>query len=98
MEYVDGQLVSVRDRIADAKANENESRTQVLQDIFKRKKEEAAASPTTTGKNSQFKVVSNKRDSIISTGHPSGWINRTADREEKVGQGHEWRSEAFHIV
>jgi hypothetical protein len=33
MEYVDGQLVSVRDRMESAKVNENESRTQVLQDV-----------------------------------------------------------------
>jgi len=33
MEYVDGQLVSVRDRMADAKAAEGESRMQVLQDV-----------------------------------------------------------------
>ena len=33
MEYVDGQLVGVRDRMADAKAAEGESRTQVLQDV-----------------------------------------------------------------
>jgi len=33
MEYVDGQLVSVRDRMADVKAAEGESRTQVLQDV-----------------------------------------------------------------
>jgi hypothetical protein len=33
MEYVDGQLVIVRDRMADAKATEGESRTKVLQDV-----------------------------------------------------------------
>lgn len=33
MEYVDGQLVSVRDRMESAKVNEDESRTQVLQDV-----------------------------------------------------------------
>ena len=33
MEYVDGQLVSVRDRMADVKAAEGESRTQVLQNV-----------------------------------------------------------------
>ena len=33
MEYVDGQLVGVRDRMAEAKVNEGESRTQVLQDV-----------------------------------------------------------------
>jgi len=33
MEYVDGQLVGVRDRMASAKATEGESRTKVLQDV-----------------------------------------------------------------
>jgi Family of unknown function (DUF5923)/Protein of unknown function (DUF4449) len=33
MEYVDDQLVGVRDRMAEAKVNEGESRTQVLQDV-----------------------------------------------------------------
>lgn len=33
MEYVDGQLVGVRDRMATAKAAEGESRTKVLQEV-----------------------------------------------------------------
>lgn len=33
LEYVDGQLVGVRDRMADAKASEDKSRTQVLQEV-----------------------------------------------------------------
>jgi hypothetical protein len=33
MEYVDGQLVTVRDRVADAKETEGASRTEVLQDV-----------------------------------------------------------------
>ena len=33
LEYVDGQLVSVRDRMAAAKVTEGQSRTQVLQDV-----------------------------------------------------------------
>lgn len=33
MEYVDGQLVGVRDRMEDAKNTEGETRTQVLQDV-----------------------------------------------------------------
>ena len=36
-EYIDGQLVSVRDRMETAKATEGQSRTQVLKDVcFKR--------------------------------------------------------------
>ena len=33
LEYVDGQLVGVRDRMDEAKASEDKSRTQVLQDV-----------------------------------------------------------------
>lgn len=33
LEYVDGQLVGVRDRMAEAKASEDKSRTQVLQEV-----------------------------------------------------------------
>jgi hypothetical protein len=63
--------------------------------IFSRKKEEAA-SVKTSEKGSQFKVVADKRQSLLANqGHPAGWVNRTAEREEKVGQGYEWRSEAY---
>ncbi|KAF9488921.1 hypothetical protein BDN71DRAFT_1456787 [Pleurotus eryngii] len=97
MEYVDGQLVAVRDRMQEAKQTDGESRTQVLQNLFKRKQEEASVK--SHEKSSQFKVVSNKRDSVLAnTGHPAGWVNRTAEREEKAVQGTEWRSEAFSIV
>jgi hypothetical protein len=97
MEYVDGQLVSVRDRMASAAATEGESRMHVLQDMFKRKKEEPSVK--SSEKHSQFKVVSNKRDSVLSTaGHPAGWVNRTSEKEEEAVKGKEWRSEAFHIL
>ena len=33
LEYVDGQLVGVRDRMSEAKASEDKSRTQVLQEV-----------------------------------------------------------------
>ena len=33
LEYIDGQLVGVRDRMAEAKASEDKSRTQVLQEV-----------------------------------------------------------------
>jgi len=31
---------------------------------------------------------------MIDEGHPTGWIKRTTEREEKATQGKEWRSEA----
>ncbi|KAI0743264.1 hypothetical protein BC629DRAFT_1599620 [Irpex lacteus] len=78
----------------------DKSRTQVLQELFQRKKEEAeSVKEKKEERNAQFKVVS-KRDSAIlpDKGHPSGWVNRTQERSEKAEVGKEWRSEAFTIV
>jgi hypothetical protein len=97
MEYIDGQLVTVRDRMESAKVTEGESRTQVLQDMFKRKKDEASLK--TAESKSQFKVVSKKRDSMLaSEGHPAGWVNRTDEKAVLAGQGNDWHSPAFDIV
>jgi hypothetical protein len=95
-EYIDGQLVHVRDRMASAKATEGETRTEALKTLFQRKKEEASVKSAERG--SQFKIVSNKRNSLLSEGHPAGWINRLDEREKTAAQGHEWRSDAFTIV
>ncbi|KAG1723281.1 hypothetical protein EDB19DRAFT_1645363 [Suillus lakei] len=93
LEYLDGQLVTVRDRMEETKTNEEMSRRQVLQDLFKHKKDESASIKTSESK-SHFKVVHNKRSSMISEGNPAGWVNRTTEREEKAKEGKEWRSEA----
>ncbi|OCH87448.1 hypothetical protein OBBRIDRAFT_837378 [Obba rivulosa] len=100
LEYIDGQLVGVRDRMAEAKASEDKSRTQVLQEMFQRNKDEAQSVKSKTDhKTGQFKVVS-KRDSAIlpQAGHPAGWVNRTQERAEAAVQGEDWRSAAFDIV
>ncbi|KAJ7684251.1 hypothetical protein DFH06DRAFT_1155114 [Mycena polygramma] len=103
-EYVDGQLVGVRDRMAEAKGGEEGTRTEVLAELFKRKKSDAASTVTassTTGSsssNSQFKVVASKQQSLLpESGHPSGWVNRTAGMEQLAERNDEWRSDAFDI-
>lgn len=95
-EYLDGQLVSVRDRMKEAKESSDTNRKQALQDLFKRNKKEESVK--TTESKSQFKVVHTKRESIIGADTPAGWMNRVVDREEKATAGEEWRSEAFSIV
>ncbi|KAF8956220.1 hypothetical protein BDZ97DRAFT_1852748 [Flammula alnicola] len=98
LEYVDGQLVAVRDRMEAANLAEGESRMDVLKDMFKQKKDEVGSVKSGESK-SQFRIVSDKRDSLLSNqGHPSGWINRTADMEKVASQGAEWRSDVFAIV
>jgi len=104
LEYVDGQLIGVRDRLAEAKAEdgkdgETKTKMQVLQEIFQKKKEETPSIGSTRTRESHFKVVS-KRDSLLlpETGHPAGWVNRAAEREELAHTGDGWKSEAFNIV
>ncbi|CAL1710558.1 unnamed protein product [Somion occarium] len=99
LEYVDGQLVGVRDRMKEAEASEDKTRTQVLQEMFQREKDEAASGKSKVDeKHAQFKVVSKRDSVIVDAGHPSGWINRTTEREETALKGNEWRSDAFNIV
>ncbi|RPD56928.1 hypothetical protein L226DRAFT_573722 [Lentinus tigrinus ALCF2SS1-7] len=100
LEYVDGQLTGVRDRMAEAKASEDKSRTQVLQEMFQHKQEEAlSVKSKADDKGSHFKIVS-RRDSALlpQQGHPAGWVNRTQEREDAAMRGKDWRSDAFTIV
>ncbi|KAG6885293.1 hypothetical protein C0993_003577 [Termitomyces sp. T159_Od127] len=96
LEYVDGQLVAVRDRMESAKTKE-EGRGQALKDLFKSKKDERPSSMTasTTGSQSQFKVVADKRQSLlVHEGHPAGWVNRTQEKSHLATVGDDWRSDA----
>ncbi|KAF7969571.1 hypothetical protein HWV62_26869 [Athelia sp. TMB] len=61
-EYVDGQLVGVRDRYAASKPTKGASRTQVLQDTFAHKDDVLTTASHAQAKASQFKVVHNKRE------------------------------------
>jgi len=92
-EYIDGQLVAVRDRMESAQATED---VEILKDLFTRKKEPSLKSGE---HKSQFKIVANKRESLLSNaGSPAGWVNRTTEKEELATQGSEWRSDAFNIT
>jgi hypothetical protein len=90
-------IVATRDRMNDAQATGEKSRTEVLKEMFERKKDEASSKASKT--DSQFKIVS-KRDSVLipNAGHESGWINKQADREAAVKEGEGWKSKAFTIV
>ncbi|KAH9925978.1 uncharacterized protein B0H18DRAFT_1085153 [Fomitopsis serialis] len=92
-------LVTVRDRMEEAKVDENQSRTQALQDLFQRKKDEASsAASKADAKTGTFKCV--ERDSAIlqDVGRPEGWANRAQERSDKATTGETWHSEAFKIV
>ncbi|KAI0296913.1 hypothetical protein B0F90DRAFT_1953317 [Multifurca ochricompacta] len=101
MEYVDGQLVAVRDRVDEARASPDSSHMDVLRAAFQRKKEDVEESPSakTAERKSQFKVVA-KRDSAIlpEHGHPSGWATKAQERAEAAVAGEGWHSDAFTIA
>ncbi|EIN05339.1 hypothetical protein PUNSTDRAFT_106990 [Punctularia strigosozonata HHB-11173 SS5] len=98
LEYVDGQLVGVRDRMSEAKASDGTSRREVLKQMFQDKKQTAKAEAHKE-KGSKFQVVS-KRDSVLlpNQGSPAGWINRVQEREEAASSGKDWRSDAFDVL
>ncbi|EDR16148.1 uncharacterized protein LACBIDRAFT_187323 [Laccaria bicolor S238N-H82] len=100
LEYVDGQLVGVRERMDSAKG-EDEGKIDVLKDIFSRKTDNTGSikSGVSSQTGSHFKVVADKRNSLlVGTGSPAGWVNKTAEKEQLATHGDEWRSEAFNVV
>lgn len=69
----------------------------ILSQLFKSKKDERPSSTTasTTGTQSQFKVVADKRQSLlVNEGHPAGWVNRTQEKGHLAAMGEDWRSDA----
>ncbi|KAF9076912.1 hypothetical protein BDP27DRAFT_1414047 [Rhodocollybia butyracea] len=105
LEWLGEELVAVRDRMNEAKANAGEGedvgRWQAMQEAFKRRKDETASTTSMSRSGSsvsQFKVVSNKRNSILAgAGHPSGWVNRVDEKEKIATTGENWRSQAFDV-
>jgi hypothetical protein len=66
--------------------------------MFTKKKDDTSAHTTpSSARHSQFKVVHNKRDSILDTGHLAGWVNRTTERGDTALKGQDWHSEAFVV-
>ncbi|KAF9021426.1 hypothetical protein BDZ89DRAFT_1137988 [Hymenopellis radicata] len=100
LEYVDGILVSARDRMEEEKEKEDgKGRMGVISEVIKAKKDSLKddTSSISRSSSSQFKVVSNKRDSILANqGHPSGWVNRIETNPEEKSDG--WKSSLFDLA
>ena len=92
LEYIDGQLVTVRDQMAEAKASEDKSRRDVLLQQLTQRKQQAEEAQEKVG---QFKIATRPGDEIMpQVGHPEGWVNRAEQLANTAKQGEEWRSEA----
>jgi hypothetical protein len=99
-EYIDGQLIGVRDRMAEAKVADDTNRMQVLQQLFQSKKTEAEAKAQKVDqKTGKFQVVTDREHLLLPDhGHPGGYINRTNERAEAAKTGSDWHSDAFSII
>ncbi|EJT98618.1 hypothetical protein DACRYDRAFT_96400 [Dacryopinax primogenitus] len=96
LEYVDGQLVTVRDRMNEAKAQDGVSRTDVLKEIFQRKKEEAQS---VKERKSEFKIDTSRNSMLLpDVGYEKGWIQKVSDRKDAAAAGEGWHSPAFSII
>ncbi|KAK1217909.1 hypothetical protein PQX77_019418 [Marasmius sp. AFHP31] len=98
-EFISEELIAVKQRMDEAQraaeAGEGEEavgRLQALQDAFKRTpsisaQSKDAVSVQSAGGGSQFKVVANKRNSILGeVGHSGGWVSRVGEREKLIGR------------
>jgi hypothetical protein len=96
MEYVDGQLVAVRDRVNEARASPDSSRTDVLRAAFQGKREDdKSVSGSSVERKSHFKVVAKGNSAILPEhGHPSGWAGKIQERAEAAATGESWHSDA----
>ena len=98
-EYIDGQLVAVRDRYAEAKRSDEASRADALKAVFQRNKEQAEAKQadvksTASKRNSQFKVVAKRDSAIVQAGHEGGYSIKAQERADAAQKGETWHSDA----
>ncbi|KAF5393156.1 hypothetical protein D9757_001352 [Collybiopsis confluens] len=114
LEWLGEELIAVRNRMNEAKAGAGEDEEigswKAMQEAFKRRKDDTVSTASmarSSSSASQFKVISNKRNSILAnTGHPAGWVNRVDEKDklikqspsgEKVAGGDTWKTKAFDI-
>src|SRR5271168_1430345 len=88
-------LLEIRSMISCTRPSDH-SQLALLRDRSK----ETTEPNTKSGKHkSQFKIIADKRESLLSNaGNPAGWVNRTTEREEMAVHGSKWRSDAEFLL
>ncbi|KAG2365736.1 hypothetical protein BDR07DRAFT_1480985 [Suillus spraguei] len=76
LEYLDGQLITIRDRMEETETKEGPTSQEVSQN-------DESASMKTSESKYRFKVVYNSR-ALVQVRHPAGWVNRTTERKKKA--------------
>lgn len=101
-EYVDEQLVEVRNRMEDAKKSDETTRAQALKDLFARKKEHAQHTARKVDeKTGTFKIVTDRNDSVVQDlderQSKESWSKRQFKVEDAAKTGKDWRSPVFSL-
>jgi hypothetical protein len=96
---LDSQLVEIRDRLDEAKDNEDLSRTSVIKDVFTSKKNDAASKAEDANKKTgTFKLVAKRESKIVDYSSPNSIVEKQGDRFDFANEGEGWKSKAFDIV
>ncbi|CED82968.1 Protein of unknown function DUF4449 [Phaffia rhodozyma] len=104
LEYVDEQLVEVRNRMDAAKDSDSLSRTDALKEMFQRKKEKAEvrkekAKEKADERGSQFAIVTSRDASVIPNSNPPHSKGEKIFEKDKLAKaGETWHSPAFSIA
>ncbi|KAF9256822.1 hypothetical protein L218DRAFT_910995 [Marasmius fiardii PR-910] len=96
LEWVSEELMAVKHRMDEASkkaasgdaegTSEEIGRLKALQEAFKRTPSISSKDASISTTNSQFKVVANKRNSILGeVGHSGGWVAKVGEREKMIG-------------
>lgn len=101
LEYLDEQLVVVRDKYNEAKQSDETSRREAIASLFERKKDDVASSSSSFSEGTkkkdtaQFKIVGKRESTIIPD---AGWTQKINEREQVAASGEGWRSDAFSVI
>lgn len=106
LEYLDDELVGVRNRMEEAKSSEDTTRTQALKDMFARKKavaeeKKADAEEKVAERGTDFHFVIDRKDEKLGDMMkevPGSVTERLWKTEDAAMSGTDWKSPAFSIV
>lgn len=99
LEQLDAQLSDIAERIEDADGREDVSRSEVVKDVFAKKKEsaqqKAAKAEEKTG---QFKIPASHEDRILEWESKQSMLRKQEERDSIAQQLPGWKSPIFDIV
>lgn len=103
LEELNRQLVDINERLDEAGESEEQSKADVIKDMFKRKGESAeekgqAAKQKADQRNSQFKVVLREEDRILDWESKQSMVARQGNAQKEIqSQQKSWQSDIFDV-